>query len=112
MTDQEQKLSDELDSLIKTKNEMLNNNDSFSSYIEFERHFDKIDSKIRSASQKLRLIMTPKFTKLSDSGDVMNIKYFIKNCRCGGFVDYDGFGCYVKDGQESNIEIYPSDVTS
>lgn len=112
MTEQEKKLSDELDVLIDIKDEMLNNDGIFPSYEGFRNHFKEINLKIRVASQNLRLIKTPEFSKLSDFGDVMNIKDFIENCRCGGFIDYDGFGYYVKDGQESNIEILPSDVIS
>ena len=28
----------------------------------------------------------------------------------GGFIDYDGYGRYVKDGRKTNIEVYPSDL--
>jgi len=43
-------------------------------------------------------------------GDVMPLTEFIENVECGGFIDYDGSGNYVKDGKMSNITIYPSDV--
>jgi len=57
-----------------------------------------------------RMIMTPEFDELSTYGDVMSLKHFIGNVKCGGFIDYDGHGYYVKDGKESNITIHPSDV--
>jgi len=59
---------------------------------------------------KLRMEKTPEFSKLSDFGSVMTLADFIENVKCGGFIDYDGYGHYVKDGKESDIEIYPSDV--
>jgi hypothetical protein len=49
-------------------------------------------------------------SELPDYGDVMTLEHFIENVKDGGFIDYDGFGNYVKDGKMSNIEIYPSDV--
>lgn len=45
-----------------------------------------------------------------DKHHVMTLKEFIKNVRYGGFIDYDGFGKYAKDGMISNVHIYPSDV--
>jgi hypothetical protein len=48
--------------------------------------------------------------KVQPDDHVMSIKDFIGCVKCGGFIDYDGFGRYVKDNQETNIEIYPSDV--
>ena len=54
--------------------------------------------------------MIPALSELDNNGHVMTIKNFIATVKMGGFVDYDGFGRYVKDNQESDIEIYPSDV--
>ena len=55
--------------------------------------------------------MLPVFeNEIPDYGDVMPLKEFIECCKSGGFIDYDGSGSYVKDGKESNISIYPSDV--
>ena len=54
--------------------------------------------------------MTPEFRDLSDVGDVMSLEDFVMNVKDGGFIDYDGSGRYVRDGKESNISIYPSDI--
>lgn len=32
------------------------------------------------------------------SGDLFTLEEFIKNCKSGGFTDYDGFG-YYSDGE-------------
>ncbi len=66
--------------------------------------------KIRNLDRELRMIMPYELSPISDFGDVMTLKEFIGNVKGGGFIDYDGFGRYVKDDKESNIEIYPSDV--
>ena len=83
--------------------------------------FDEYQEKINKACQpelgqlikletKLRMEKEPVFSELPDYGDVMSLKDFIENVKCGGFIDYDGYGNYVKDGKETDIEIYPSDV--
>ncbi len=66
--------------------------------------------KIASLNREKRLIMIPEFSKLPNFGDVMPLQEFIERVNSGGFIDYDGYGLYIKDNQESNIEIYPSDV--
>jgi len=66
--------------------------------------------KLNELSRKYRLIKSYKLSELPDYGDVMSIEHFVECVKCGGFIDYDGFGHYVKDGQETDIEIYPSDV--
>lgn len=54
--------------------------------------------------------MPYELSELSDYGDVMSLESFIECVKDGGFIDYDGFGYYVKDGKESNVMIIPSDV--
>lgn len=58
----------------------------------------------------IRLNKQPTFMPLSTYGDVMPLTEFVANVQGGGFIDYDGFGRYVKNGQETDIEVYPSDV--
>ena len=68
-------------------------------------------SKIAKLGRELRLIVEPKpMEKVEEGDDVMSIEEFIANVEGGGFIDYDGFGRYVRDGIEYNVEIYPSDV--
>ncbi len=66
--------------------------------------------KINELDRERRLIMPAVISGDVDNGDVMSLKEFIECCESGGFIDYDGFGYYVKEGKEYNIEIYPSDV--
>lgn len=49
---------------------------------------------------------------ISEVGDKMTLKKFVDCCKCGGFIDYDGFGYYATETQESSIKISPSDVTN
>jgi hypothetical protein len=87
-------------------------------YCEFRK--PEIDE-IRKLNSEKRLMMIPEFSEpmtcLKESkmlGDLFTLEDFIKNCECGGFIDYDGSGSYSKeiDGKlmESNISIYPSDI--
>lgn len=45
---------------------------------------------------------------LPSYGDLMTVDEFRGSVACGGLIDYDGYGCPVKDGREANINIYPS----
>jgi hypothetical protein len=66
----------------------------------------------KKIDQKIRLNLIPKYSELSQYGDLMSVADFVKCVENGTFTNYDGYGCYVKDGKESQIEIYPSDVKS
>ena len=77
---------------------------------EYEEYFNETDNDIGRLSRNLRLIMEPTFTELPDFGDVMPLEDFIENVNMGGFIDYDGWGSYVRDGKKSDITINPSDV--
>ena len=68
--------------------------------------------KCAELSRKIRMIMPYTLSPLSEDSDVMSLKEFIQHCKSGGFIDYDGFGNYVKDGQCTDIDILPSDVTN
>ena len=53
-----------------------------------------------------------RFEPLPNYGDHMTMKDFIKCCKSGGFIDYDGHGVYATETQRTNSLIFPSDVTS
>jgi len=76
----------------------------------FEERREPVHKKLGKLSREKRLLMTPEYDTLPDYGSVMSMKDFLSCVRSGGFIDYDGHGCYVKDGKISNINIYPSDV--
>lgn len=48
-----------------------------------------------------------KMESIPDYGDIMTIDQFYENCKCGGFIDYDGFGYYATDKEMSNIVVRP-----
>lgn len=50
------------------------------------------------------------FGELSDYGDLMTIAEFMQAVETGCLIDYDGSGNLVKDGEESNQTIYPSNA--
>lgn len=42
-------------------------------------------------------------------GDLFTLEEYLSSCRCGAFIDYDGFGNPVKDGKaDPNMDIVPS----
>lgn len=79
-------------------------------YEKYRKNREPEVSQLSKLDREKRMLMTPKFDELPDYGDVMSLEDFKGNVACGGFIDYDGYGHYVRDGKESNIEIYPSDV--
>lgn len=84
-----------------------NPNQSFEQY----QNFLKPEStELYRLRRRLRFIMPYELSELPDYGDVMKLKDFIECCKEGLFINYDGYGRYVKDGKETNVEIYPSDV--
>lgn len=91
----------------KLDNEPLKKNETFE---EFEAKREPFYSQIRQLSSEKRMIMPYELRPLSDYGDVMSLKSFISACKSGMFIDYDGHGYYVKDNQETDIKIIPSDV--
>ena len=49
--------------------------------------------KVKMESEKVEMEPLP------DYGHLMTLKEFISNVKCGGFIDYDGFG-YYSNGTE------------
>jgi hypothetical protein len=77
---------------------------------ERDKPIKKEVKELSELESKLRMLMEPEFKPMPTYGDKMSLAEFIDNVKHGGFIDYDGFGNYTKDGKMSNIEIYPSDV--
>lgn len=89
----------------------LNYGSSFQSeFDEYQEYLNPEKDKINKLSDEKRMIQTYTLSPLPKYGDVMSLKNFIEDCKCGNFIDYDGHGCYVKDNQITNIGIFPSDV--
>lgn len=80
------------------------------SYPEFQEYLKDVSDKYNSISKSYRLIKTPNYEEIPTYGTLMPLNEFVDCCKSGGFIDYDGSGNYVKNGQMSNITILPSDV--
>ena len=60
-----------------------------------------------------------KYNNKLDEGYLMKIDEWIDNCKCGAFIDYDGFGHPVKENKmdgsliviPSEYELVPKDAT-
>lgn len=96
-----------LEEILSEKDKTWDFTKPYDDYCEMRKHESKLINKL---DRERRLIMPYELSDLPDFGHVMSIKDFIGTVNSGGFIDYDGFGHYVKDGKESNVEIYPSDV--
>lgn len=99
----------EIEEFLSSKDdEFMAKTKSYDEYSEKRRPYT---SKISKLDRQRRLIMPAVAQKkVRAKDDVMSIKAFIDCCKSGGFIDYDGYGRYVKDGVEYNVEIIPSDV--
>jgi hypothetical protein len=52
----------------------------------------------------------PKLKPLPSYGDLIPIKEFIKACKDGSFIDYDGSGCYATDSKMLDVDTCPSEI--
>ena len=78
-------------------------------YPEYEEYLRPERKQLGVLDRERRFIMPYELSEIPEYGDVMTLKSFLSCVKSGGFIDYDGFGHYIKDGQETNIHIYPSD---
>ena len=79
-------------------------------YKEYSEFTSLERTQLNELDREMRLIMNYVLSDLPNYGTVMSLEHFIECVNDGGFMDYDGYGHYIKDGKESNIEIWPSDV--
>jgi hypothetical protein len=98
---------DALHTLIEKKEEKWDNSKPWE---EYQAYMSPEWGALAKLGREKRMIMPYKLSELSKFGDVMSLEDFIGCVDCGGFIDYDGYGRYVKDGQETDIEIHPSDL--
>lgn len=80
---------------------------------EFQEYMEPYDKELSIASREYRLIKEPVMSPIDyDYGDRMSLEHFVNCCESGGFINYDGFGRYIKGDEESDINVYPSDIKS
>jgi len=108
---EELKRLEELQKSIEVKIKEMEASDTSKSWTEHEAYMSKVWGERASVNRMIRLIQPYKLSDITEHhGDLMTLKEFKKACNEGWFIDYDGSGTYVKDGQISDISIYPSDV--
>ena len=83
-------------------------------YMDYMASFNEIHSELFKVSSNMdctiRMNQTYKLEPHDKIGDLFTLKHFVGNCECGGFINYDGFGYYATKTEQSNIEVYPSDI--
>ena len=84
--------------------------DSNEDWYVFCNNMQDVWDKHAKLKREKRMIITPEFNEIPRHAHVMTLKDFIENVKSGGFIDDDGFGSYVRDGKESDINIHPSDI--
>lgn len=78
---------------------------------QYMKSYEQAYSKYNEICATIRLnTVEYELEEIPSYGQRMSLKSFIANVKCGGFIDYDGYGNYVKDGKMTDITIYPSDV--
>jgi hypothetical protein len=69
-----------------------------------------INGRINFFRRKIRMEMPAiLMDAIDEDDDIMKLDDFRESVKSSFFTDYDGFGCYVRDGKKTNIKIYPSD---
>jgi hypothetical protein len=106
-------LDKQIEELSKRLDYELNKPTKNESFERFSSRIDPLQNE-RARLQSERRMLTDDYTlsPLSEYGNVMKLKDFANACKDQMFMDYDGYGYYVKDDQETNLMIIPSDVTS
>ena len=79
-------------------------------YNEYMAFIEPENEMLSNLYRQRRMIMPYELTDLPNYGHIMTLKSFIKDVKAGNFIDYDGYGRYVKDNKETNIMILPSDI--
>ena len=106
--EQIKKRIEQLDSDIKKKSDAWDYDKTYDAWM---RHVQKEMNEIAKLDRERRLIMPYELTPIPTKHcHVMTLKDFVKTVKYGGFIDSDGSGNYARDGQESDVSIYPSDV--
>ena len=82
-----------------------------SSFVDFHNVASLEKSQLSKLLLKKRKLTPITYSEIPSYGNVMGIDEFVSNCKSGGFINYDGFGSYIKDGKMSNIDVHPSDIT-
>jgi hypothetical protein len=95
----------------KALSKAVSEGDKYPTYDEYEIAIAPFQAKIRALDRELRMILPCEIVRPLESDDcVMSLKEFISQVKNGMFIDYDGWGYYVKDGKRTNVQILPSDI--
>ena len=80
-------------------------------FSEHNKYITNIWKRAVGLGRKYRMIKSDyKMSEIHEYGDHMTLENFIDCCKSGVFIDYDGFGHYATNKEESNILIKPSDI--
>ena len=106
-------LETEMETLSVKINEMQSDcakqNLSWDEYLEASKSLRIAYNK---AYDEYRLLQTPEMEPIPDYGDHMTMGKFVRYCKDGGFIDYDGSGNYATATEMSDISVSPSDIMS
>ena len=108
---------DELFNIIDSKRSKVEQlpDEGFGTY--WERILDEIHPEQKELDllyKQRSLVKPPVLTLLPKKKEehLYTVEEFIEMCNDGDFIDYDGFGRYATDKEESDIEVMPSYIKS
>lgn len=105
-----EELQAELEIASKAHHEKLMNLPNNLSFNQFQDALEKSSNKVSDLERQIRFLKEPEFTELSKDDHIMSLTDFIESVNDGSFIDYDGFGHYIKDNKDTGIVILPSDI--
>jgi hypothetical protein len=103
-----EKLQAEYDKLSKKHHKRLMASPDGMDFHEFQNYMAVTADKLETLSQDIRMLQVPKMKPITDSA--MTMAVFLDYVKSGSLIDYDGFGRYATETEESDIMIFPSDV--
>lgn len=101
---------DKYDEAEKEFDRIHKNDKEFPLYPVFKEYMKPYATEAKKYRVMMISIQPYTLSPLDDIGDYMTLEQFRENCEYGEFIDYDGFGYLCIGEQQTNIEIYPSDV--
>lgn len=75
---------------------------------EYSKTVEKFFTEYYKLKSEYDLVREPIMSDLSEHGSLFSIEEFTEYCITGGFIDYDGFGLYANNKQQSDISVKPS----
>ena len=109
--DRLKQINKKLDKISKARDKAMKSFDfQESSYEDFEALHEPFTDEACPLLHERQQLTPTEWGDIPDYGDLFTMKEWTECVKTGGFIDYDGSGCYSDGKRMSNKSISPSDV--